>query len=292
MAKFIYNNAKNTSTGYTSFELNCRYHPRVSYDEDFDLRSKSRNTEELSSELQELMTICQQNFYYAQELQNRAHNKSIKPQSYALGDKVWLSSKHLKTKWNCKLEAKFLGPFRVLYPVGRQVYKLELPKRWRIYDIFYVSLLEQDITKKGRVNDMQLEFEAGDNKEYEVDGIGDSAVHANESAGQLPGLYYLVLWKSYREEENTWEPTLAIQHLQKLVTAYHNDNSKKPTATSGPVNTVPPMARPFALPRPIAKPTTAPTKKQGQPAGPTAALTKKQGRPVGSTNINKRKKKS
>ena len=27
---------------------------------------------------------------------------------------------------------------------------------------------------------MQLEFEAGDNKEYEVDGIRDSAVHAKE----------------------------------------------------------------------------------------------------------------
>ena len=40
---------------------------------------------------------------------------------------------------------------------------------------------------------MQLEFEAGDNKEYEVNGIWDSAVYARESAGQLPGLYYLVL---------------------------------------------------------------------------------------------------
>ena len=67
--------------------------------------------------------------------------------------------------------------------------------------------------KKGQVNDMQLEFEASDNKEYEVDSIWDSAVYARESAGQLPKLYYLVSWKSYPEEENTWEPALAIQHL-------------------------------------------------------------------------------
>ena len=65
------------------------------------------------------------------------------------------------------------------------------------------------------MNDMQLDFkfEAGDNKEYKVDGIWDSAVYARKSAGQLPGLYYLVLWKGYPEEKNTWEAASAIQHL-------------------------------------------------------------------------------
>ena len=99
----------------------------------------------------------------------------------------------------------------MLHPVGKQAYKLELPIKWRIHDVIYVLLLEQDTTKKRRVNDMQLEFEAGDNKEYKVDGIWDSAVYAKESTiGQLPGLYYLVLYKDYSEEENTWEPASAI----------------------------------------------------------------------------------
>ena len=44
------------------------------------------------------------------------------------------------------------------------------------------------------MNDTQLDFkfEAGDDKEYEVDGIRDNTVYAKKSAGQLPGLYYLV----------------------------------------------------------------------------------------------------
>ena len=129
--------------------------------------------------------------------------------------------------------------------------------------------------------ELDFEFEAGNNKKYEVDSIWNSAVYAKESAiGQLQGFYYLVSWKGYPEEENTWKPALAIQHLWKLVTAYHKNNPEKPTATSLPIATAPPMARPTRV-----------LTKQGQPAGPTVAPTKKYGRLVGSTTTNKRAKK-
>ena len=65
MAEFAYNNAKNASTGYTPFELNCGYHPRISYEEDLNPRSKSRIVEELFSKLQELMIVCQHNLHHA-----------------------------------------------------------------------------------------------------------------------------------------------------------------------------------------------------------------------------------
>ena len=129
MAEFAYYNAKNASTGYTSFELNCGYNPWVFYEKNLDFRSKSRTAEELSSKLRELMTVCYQNLYHAQKFQKRGHDKGVKPQSYAHGKKVWLSSKYLKTKQNCKLEAKFLSSFRVLQPVGKQAYKLKLLKK-------------------------------------------------------------------------------------------------------------------------------------------------------------------
>ena len=68
MAEFAYNNAKNASTDHTPFEFNYGYHPQVSYKEDIDPRSKSKSADELSAELQELMTICQKNIYHAQKL--------------------------------------------------------------------------------------------------------------------------------------------------------------------------------------------------------------------------------
>ena len=129
MAEFAYNNVKNAGTGHTPFELNCRYHPRMSYKDDVNLRSKSKSADELSAELRELMIVCRKNLHHAQEFQKRAHNKGVKPWSYAPGNKVWLNAKYIKTKRNQKLKAKFFGPFRVLHPVGKKAYKLELPRK-------------------------------------------------------------------------------------------------------------------------------------------------------------------
>ena len=167
---------------------------------------------------------------------------------------------------NRKLETKFFKSFRVLHPVGSQAYKLELAKRWRIHDVFHVSLLEQDITRKGQVDEKiakQLEFEAdSNNEEYEIEGIRDSAIYARESeAGYLPGLYYLLSWKSYPEDERTWEPASAVQQLRKLISTFHKDYPNKPTRTSPPINLAPQMAKCTALPNVNSK------RKRSRPVG-------------------------
>ena len=142
MAEFTYNNTKHASIEYTLFELNCGYHPRVSYKEDVDPGSRSKAADELTKELRNLITICRENLKHTQKLQKRDYNKGTKPRSYAPNEKIWLNSKYIKTKHNQKLEAKFFGLFRVLHPLGSQAYKLELLKQWKIHDIFYLSLLE------------------------------------------------------------------------------------------------------------------------------------------------------
>ena len=71
-----------------------------------------------------------------------------------------------------------------------------------------MSLLEQDITKKGQVDEKiaeQLKIEAGgNNEEYKGKSICNGAVYARKSeADQLPGLYYLVSWKGYPKDKST-----------------------------------------------------------------------------------------
>ncbi len=129
MAEFAYNNAKNTSTDHTLFKLNCGYHSCASYKEDVNLRFQSKSADKLATELRKLMIVCKKKLQHAQELQKWYHDKPAKPKSYVPGEKVWLNSKYIKTKQNRKLEAQFFKPFKVLHPVEKQAYKLELLKK-------------------------------------------------------------------------------------------------------------------------------------------------------------------
>ncbi len=122
-----------------------------------------------------------------------------------------------------------------------------------------MSLLKQDTTRKGKVDRKALpepekEFEAGDNKEYEVKAIINSAVYGQQANNsQILVLYYFVLWKSYPEEENPWEPSSVVIHLQKLISTFHKEHPEKSTATSPPQDSAPPMARPTILKKPKQK---------------------------------------
>ena len=131
----------------------------------------------------------------------------------------------------------------MLHPVEKRTYKLELSRSWKIHDIFYVSLLEYNTTKKGREFSVP-EFEPGDDKEYEVKAIQNSAVYAKEADRYLPRLYSLVVWKGYPEEKNTWEPFLAFMQLWKMISTFYKDHLEKPIVTSAPLDSAPPMAKP------------------------------------------------
>ena len=137
-----------------------------------------------------------------------------------------------------------------------------------------MSLLEQDTTRKRWVDKKiwQIEFDVGNNDGgvYKVEAIQDNVVYTRKSElGYLPGLYYLVSWKGYPKEENTWESASVVQYLRKLISLFHKDNPDKPTATSLAINIALSMARPTV------KPTEPLKRKKRQPANSTNKRAKK-----------------
>ena len=114
-------------------------------------------------------------------------------------------------------------------------------------------LLKQDTTKRRWIDnkallkpEKYLEFDVRGDKEYEVKAIIDSTVYGQQiNNNQIPGFYYFILWKGYLEKKNTWEPSLAVIHLWKLISTFHKKHPEKPTATALRLDSAPPMVRPM-----------------------------------------------
>lgn len=62
IAEFVYNNAKNASTGHTFLELNYGYYLRVFYKKSINSCSKSSTIDKLAVKLKDVIFIYKKNF--------------------------------------------------------------------------------------------------------------------------------------------------------------------------------------------------------------------------------------
>ena len=161
--------------------------------------------------------------HHAQQTQKTYADRHRLPSSFAIGDRVWLLRRHIKTTRPCdKLDYRRLGPFRITGKVNDVTFRLDLPPHLRIHPVFHSSLLEpyKANTLPDRVTPPPppLELDAG--PEYEVVAILDSKFVHNK-------LYYLVDWLGYSPSERTWEPIEHVANAQDLVD-FHRQYPDKP----------------------------------------------------------------
>ena len=113
----------------------------------------------------------------------RYYDKSKKTAPpFKAGDLVILNGKNVRTRRAAKkLDAKLFRPFKVVKLVDRSgmSVELELPKRWRVHNVFHTSLLETyrasakrlhpppiPVTDRSYVDRFGMEHKVG----YDVDG--------------------------------------------------------------------------------------------------------------------------
>jgi hypothetical protein len=123
---------------------------------------------------------------------------------FEVGDKVWLSAKHIQTaRPSKKLDYKRLGPFKKTKVINRNAYRLERPNSMKVHTVFHVSLLDRHAEpvpgQQPSEPQPAISAEDSDEEEWEVERILDS----RKRYRKLP---YLVQWAGYNYVRTSWEP--------------------------------------------------------------------------------------
>jgi hypothetical protein len=224
-AEFAYNNQKHSSTGWSPFFINHGKDPHfeINYNP-INKVPEARNRLQMMKELWEEVNITLQRTQ--NQMAKQLNGPEYKP--YRIGDKVWLENTNLTTTAPTKkLDAKRSGPYTIIGLAGPHAYKLKLPPGMsQLHPTFHESLLRPFKTDniKGRTQEppppLEL-LEGGDR--YEVETILNSRKRGK-------GVQYLVKWKGYSHNENTWEPSRNIDDAKDLITQYHTQFPHKPRA--------------------------------------------------------------
>ena len=140
--EFAYNNAIHKATGYSPFQLAFGRHPVVPA----SLVEQGCSTSVPAAEqfLQEREVLRREAAMALETAQAAERDRPSQPRQFDIGEKVWLSTKHLRKRGEkCKkLLPKYMGPFIITARIGKAAYKLDLPSAMsRLHPVFHVSLL-------------------------------------------------------------------------------------------------------------------------------------------------------
>jgi hypothetical protein len=134
---------------------------------------------------------------------------------FKLGDRVWLDTRNLKTNHHKKISPRREGPFKITKVIGPVTFQLELPKTWRIHNVFHATLLRQyKETDVYGANFPRPTPELIEGEEvYEIEYI-----LRHRKRGR--GYQYYVKWKGYPITEASWEPEEVFSDDGDLLTQY------------------------------------------------------------------------
>lgn len=239
VVEFAYNNSVNASTKFSPFYLMNGQHPTVPLTflgDGFQPRKAATGGEAMVAEMAGDLAQAKKNLELAKERQAALANKGRRDYQFTVGEKVLLSHDFVNGlpqgarlgSARAKLASRGWGPFDIVELVSEVAVKLKLPKAWRMHPVVHVSNVvpwkDGSAHFPGRVKPApDPELVDGDVMFY-VDAIRDHEFRPG-------GLWYLVKWKGYPEEENTWEPASNLEEdceiLPELVEAYRKERGLK-----------------------------------------------------------------
>jgi hypothetical protein len=171
MVEFYYNCSINEATTHSPFEVMYGYQPSTPADRPLPMVDATADATDRLALIADIRDVVNQLLKLSKE--RRATKSTRTAPIFQLGDLVHLSTKglHISSQKYKHLRDQKLGPYKVIFKVGINSYKLLLPKRCRLQHVFHCDLLSH-ATSPTSLRPYQAKID-GDHKERAVDLISD-----------------------------------------------------------------------------------------------------------------------
>jgi hypothetical protein len=214
MAEFHYNDKNHSATGQTPFFLNYGIHP---WKGNLTAETTNPSANSLIKELEEIRREAKAALEMNNDMMcSRGEQKKTK-EDFKPGNSVWLEATNIHSnRPSRKLDNKRYSPFEIEEKVGDRAYRLKLPETWAIHNVFHSTLLtrthaaEFDSQKKPMPPPPDIVEEE---EEYEIEEI-----RGHRRKGRRT--QYLVHWKGYGNEDDTWLPQSSLGNAEELLSKY------------------------------------------------------------------------
>jgi transposase InsO family protein len=205
-AEFAINNAYTPAIGTTPFRLNYGRQPRLPVSV---TDPQALQPQDWADRMIYGLADAKRHIRLAQERQKKYYDKGRSDIIYSVGERVMLNARNISLRrvgdntFTPKLLPKWIGPYTITEVIGKGAYRLDLPPAMKAHPVFNVVSLKpflsdgRDQPPPPTLVDGELEFTIDQVLEHGKTSIGDFT--------------YLVSWKGYGPEFNTWQSQESIE---------------------------------------------------------------------------------
>jgi len=225
LAEFQHNNHVHSATQHPPFLLDTRRLPRMGFEprqNPSGLETVNEFTERMRTAIEEAKSAIRK----AQDDMKRYYDCRRTPAPvFNPGDKVFLDALDIRTTHpSQKLSHRRLGPFIVERRIGPMAYRLKLPHWMKqlhlVFNVVKLTPAPDDPIPGRKTTDHPLPIIINGEAEWEVEEILDSRWHRRR-------FQYLVKWKGYGCEHNSWESASEV-FAPELTAEFHHKHPGAP----------------------------------------------------------------
>ena len=235
MLELGFNTTKHASTGRSPYELLYGFNPRTPIDVAVaPFLPKVPAAIDRAARIKNAISFARDRLLTAQQRQARNADRHRREAAFNVGDQVLLSTEGLQLKHGTnKLCSRFIGPFAVSKVVNRNAYTLVLPPQLQaLHPTFNIEKLKPYRDGRAAFPDRPQRYDRPP-PDIERDSNGDEQFHVERVLAKRTtrrSKQYLVAWKGYPPEENTWEPLVNLRNAAELIAEFEAAQGVPPDA--------------------------------------------------------------